>query len=327
MSDHPLKAAIQREVSDKQCDVYLYAGVITRGACDQLIDSCPEEPKRDALLILCSFGGDAHAAYRLTRQLQERYKGLTLFIPTVCKSAGTLVAVGAHHIIMSPRGELGPLDVQVSEPDELWEHRSGLIPSQALEYIQEVAFAFFEESFLKLRARSESQIATRTAAEMASQLSNGLFEPLVGQIDPLRVADIRLSMRIAEEYGNRLRSSNVEEGTIRKLVYQYPSHGFVLDLQEARTLFKEVKLPTPAEAELAELVAPLADSVLGGTGPLEEPALAVHLSSEEFLALLDEEASADELQHVQSQESEEQSSLSEEEEEQLENPIPSEKSP
>ena len=281
MRDHPLKGAIERVVREQACDVYLYAGVIDRPTCDRIINSSPEDPNPGALLILSSFGGDAHAAFRLTRHLQDKYKGkLTLFIPTMCKSAGTLVAIGADDLVMSSHGELGPLDVQVSERDELWERRSGLVPTQALETIREEAFTFFENSFLSLRARSGSQITTRTAAEIASQLAIGLFEPLIGQIDPLRVADIRLSMRIAEEYGRRLHTRNVKEDTIHKLVYEYPSHGFVLDKEEATNLFEKVRNPTPAEIELADAIGPIVDEALDGD------ALALHLSDEEFLELL-----------------------------------------
>ena len=283
MRDHPLKSAIQRVVREQNCDIYLYAGDIERQTCGRIINIGIETPRSRALLILSSFGGDAHAAYRLTRHMQDEYNGmLTLFIPTVCKSAGTLVAIGADELVMSPHGELGPLDVQVSERDELWERRSGLVPTQALETIREEAFTFFEQFFLSLIARSGSQITTITAAEIASQLTIGLFEPFVDQIDPLRVADIRLSMRIAEEYGTRLRTENVKEGTIRKLVYEYPSHGFVLDKKEAISLFENVRTPTPAEIELADVIAPIVDEALD----LDKDALALHLSDEEFLALL-----------------------------------------
>ena len=207
------------------------------------------------------------------------------------------MAVGADDLVMSSQGELGPLDVQVNEPDELWEHRSGLVPSQALEASREEAFTFFESSFLSLRARSGSQITTRTAAEIASRLAIGLFEPLVSQIDPLRVADIRLSMRIAEDYGRRLHTSNVKDDTIRKLVYEYPAHGFVLDREEATNLFEKVRPPTPAEVELAKQIFPLVDNAL------DVDALAVHLSSTEFLDLLspEDDLTGDESQDIQTQ--------------------------
>ena len=288
MSDNRLASAIIAVAKERKSDVYLFAGEISRQTSDNFIKCCPDKAKQKAILLLASFGGDAAAAFRITRYLQERYKkGWTLFIPAMCKSAGTIVALGASELVMSNMGELGPLDVQVSEPDELWEYRSGLIPSEALKIIQFEAFAFFEQAFLKIRASSRTQIATRTAAEIASQLTVGLFEPLISQIDPLRDAHNRLSMRIAEEYGIRLDTPNVKEKTLHKLVHQYPSHDFVVDYREAAELFHNVDLPTDAECALAQSLDPYVAQAISG-----DPVV-LHLTNEQFLGELMENDVAD----------------------------------
>lgn len=281
MSDKELASAIYCVANERKCDVYLFAGEISRDSSDAFIRHCPNEVRQNAILILASYGGDAAAAFRLTRYLQERYEGSwALFIPFMCKSAGTIVALGADELIMSNMGELGPLDVQVREPDELWEYRSGLIPSEALKTIQSEAFSFFEETFLKIRGSSGAQIATRTAAEIASQLTVGLFEPLIRQINPLRGAHNRLSMRIAEEYGSRLGTPNVREGTLQRLVYQYPSHNFVVDFREATELFHNVSPPTEAQDSLARCLDPLVMHAIAGEF------VVLHLSNEQFLSEL-----------------------------------------
>ncbi|MGS0536682.1 hypothetical protein [Pseudoalteromonas sp. SaAl2] len=59
-----------------------------------------------------TFGGDPHAGYKMARLLQYEYKHLTVAIPEMCKSAGTLIAIAANEIIYGPLGELGPLDIQ-----------------------------------------------------------------------------------------------------------------------------------------------------------------------------------------------------------------------
>lgn len=289
MSDNQLGACITQVAKERNCDVYLFAGVISKPNCDAFIKCCPEKTRSHAFLLLASYGGEVEAAFRLTRHLQSHYgENWSLYIPALCKSAGTLVALGAGELVMSIMGELGPLDVQVREPDELWEHRSGLIPTEALKTIQREAFAFFNHSFLEIRAGTYSQVATRTAAEIASQLTIGLFEPLVRQIDPLRDAHNRLLMRIAEEYGKRLGTPNVKEGTLHKLVYEYPSHEFVVDFQEAKELFEKVNLPTTAEHTIAEEFSPHIAKALTGIP------LVAHLSSEQFLKELaeDEESSS-----------------------------------
>lgn len=72
---------------------------------------------RDIHLILASPGGDGETAVRLVRAAQARCRELTVIVPDVAKSAATLVAIGAHWILMAPASDLGPIDPQFQFPD------------------------------------------------------------------------------------------------------------------------------------------------------------------------------------------------------------------
>lgn len=74
-------------------------------------------PDRDLHLILASPGGDGDTAVRLVRGAQARCRELTVIVPDVAKSAATLMAIGAHRILMSPVSDLGPIDPQFQFPD------------------------------------------------------------------------------------------------------------------------------------------------------------------------------------------------------------------
>lgn len=63
-------------------------------------------------VLLASPGGDGETAIRMVRSLQARCTELTIVVPDVAKSAATLVCLGAHHILMGPGGDLGPVDPQ-----------------------------------------------------------------------------------------------------------------------------------------------------------------------------------------------------------------------
>ena len=67
----------------------------------------------DLHLLLYSPGGDGETAVRLVRAAQARCRELTVIVPDVAKSAATLLAMGAHHILMAPASDLGPIDPQV----------------------------------------------------------------------------------------------------------------------------------------------------------------------------------------------------------------------
>lgn len=75
------------------------------------------DPEQDPHLPLSTPGGDGETAVRLARSAQARCRELTVIVPDIAKSAGTLFALGAHRILMEPTSDLGPVDPQFQLPD------------------------------------------------------------------------------------------------------------------------------------------------------------------------------------------------------------------
>jgi ATP-dependent protease ClpP protease subunit len=75
------------------------------------------DPDKDLHLLLDTPGGDGETAVRLARSAQARCRELTIIVPNQAKSAGTLLAMGAHHIFMGPTSDLGPVDPQFPSPE------------------------------------------------------------------------------------------------------------------------------------------------------------------------------------------------------------------
>lgn len=75
------------------------------------------DPGQDLHFLLYTPGGDGETAVRLVRSAQARCRKLTVVVPDLAKSAGTLLALGAHHILMGPTSDLGPVDPQFQLPD------------------------------------------------------------------------------------------------------------------------------------------------------------------------------------------------------------------
>ncbi len=74
-----------------------------------IYDAIPSEPLH---LLLDSPGGDGEVAIRIVRAAQSRCDELTVIVPDQAKSAATLLSLGAHHILMGPASDLGPIDPQ-----------------------------------------------------------------------------------------------------------------------------------------------------------------------------------------------------------------------
>lgn len=222
--------------------------------------------------MLTTLGGDAHAAYRIARCLQKNYSSchpdkrgdgeVCIFVNSVCASAGTLVTLAADKLIISDHAELGPIDVQVRKPDEVGESTSGLTPVQALEFLEGESLKYFKYQFLGLRFERSMSFSTKMAADIAAKLATGLLSQLYDQIDPLRLAEYDRMMRIAAEYGERIKTSNVRPHAIDQLLMGYPSHEISIDATEARELFVKVEQPTTDLEELGEALGVLAAKYL-----------------------------------------------------------------
>src|SRR5690606_26474955 len=127
---HEFVQAGQLYQEENDCDVFVYAGPIERRGYDLLCNkfATHPNPRSNAILMLSTFGGDLHAAFRVARALSHRYPNgkIRVLVPSWCKSAGTLICIGAHELVLGDSSELGPLDVQVQKPDEMIGRISGL---------------------------------------------------------------------------------------------------------------------------------------------------------------------------------------------------------
>ena len=278
MPEDPLaevRAVIDAVREAHAADLLLFAGPLAYQSERRLNEIVTRQKNQETVfLALTTFGGSADVAYQVVRCLQRNYKRFILFVDSLCKSAGTLVALGAHEIVMSDTAEMGPLDIQIQKPGELGEYISGLTSSQALDTLRTEVFSAFENYLLNLRYRSGLQIGTRMAAEIAVRMAVGAFRPIYAQLDPMRIADNMRANMIAHEYGQRIKTENVKDDTIERLIRDYPFHGFVIDREEAKKLFNKVRGASGPESNLGDVFRPLAE------GALEEDEATIRLISQ-----------------------------------------------
>lgn len=248
-----VKEAATQLVLAANTDILLFNSPIERPGDRRFISDCLARKFRpNLLLILLTSGGDPDAAYRISRTLQNHYENFVCCIPSMCKSAGTLILLGASELVFTECGEIGPLDIQLAKKDDLWGQESGLTTMTALTALHESAQDAFDHFLVSLTVHSGGRITTRTASEVAAKLTEALYSPISAQIDPIHMGEVNRSMAIAEHYGKRLVSKwkNCELDTLKTLISGYPSHGFVIDSAEASKLFKNVRGCSPEEAAL-----------------------------------------------------------------------------
>ncbi len=230
-------------------------------------------PPNKVALLIDSPGGDAKAAYQLATMLKRQCGQFIAIVPRYAKSAATLFCLGAEKILMSHDAELGPLDVQVIEPDRE-EQVSALDEVQSLDRLSVFAQETVDRQMQLLTNRSGMKI--RTLLPDVHSFVSDLVRPLFEKIDIVHYTQMSRLLKVAEEYAIRLLSPNHHvlsddpKSIARRLVHGYPEHGFFIDAAEAKSIGLNVEEP---ELELAsvmsQLVPHLEDTAL--IGRVEKP--------------------------------------------------------
>jgi len=67
----------------------------------------------------------------------------------------------------------------------------------------------------------------------------------------VKLGEVQRAIKIADAYGKRLCD---DKNIVSRLIAGYPSHGFVIDFEEARTIFPSVRFVNQDEAKLERLL-------------------------------------------------------------------------
>ena len=173
-------------------------------------------------VIIDSAGGDINAAYNIASLFQKYGNSeLTFFIPRWAKSAATLIACSGETILMTPVGELGPLDPQITQ----------INPAE--ERIEKFSPVHISTTFEMIR--NEFASGNKDFAE-------GLFKRLQF---PLTLGSFAKAIEISEQYLTKVLKERM--GKTGKLVQEpskiarclsreYTDHGFCINLNEARSI-------------------------------------------------------------------------------------------
>lgn len=200
--------------------------------------------KDDSLLFLVihTYGGDAYSAVRIVRILQKTFKKISVIIPDMAISAGTLMSLGGDEIWMDQESRLGPLDLPIEHPSD-GSRISSLDVTNTLSNIA----SFYTSTSLNLFNKISNDIGLKKseAAKLAFESALGIIEPVTRQIDPYHLQKSFREIKIAYFYAIDLLSSRMMKGdfaqavkTSRSLVNDFPAHEYAIFRDEAKDSLK-----------------------------------------------------------------------------------------
>jgi hypothetical protein len=179
-------------------------------------------------------------------------------------------------LVLGDLGELGPLDTQYEEKQkaDYPVNTSHLVPGVALRHLQQEVLELYDT--LVTRIVKASGLRPFEAGSKAAELIGGLYAPVLGQVDPARLADSTRGLGVGMAYADRVLRryrpalyAEHGEALLRRLIHEYPAHGFVLDREELEDLGLPNRPPDATEARLLDQLA-LALLEFGTQGDLIE---------------------------------------------------------
>lgn len=202
-------------------------------------ESLPEN--KPVAVLVDSGGGQARAAYRIVMTLRKRCNRFVAVVPRRAKSAATLLSLGADCLMLGDHAELGPMDVQVWDPEEEG-MTSALNELQSLESLHNVALGAFDDTMLLLTRRTGKKTASNIPH--ALEFIAGVYRPLMAKLDAVRYSQRSRQLRVGEDYLVRLLLRRYEPmiaaSIARHLVNDYSDHNFLIDHDELERLVRLV---------------------------------------------------------------------------------------
>jgi Serine dehydrogenase proteinase len=196
-------------------------------------------------VLLDSQGGMLDSAFKIVLYLSRYAKELDVYVPRRAKSASTLIALGASRIHLSPFGELGPLDTQISNPAHTTTPVSALDCYQSVDYVRRFGLFTIQEGFDRLMSNVGKQVPGPDLLAMAAGFALGCITPMFQEVKPLDFGGWGRSLRIGEQYARVLLTlgqqddDEVKERASKiayRLVYAYTHHPFPIDVEEAQQI-------------------------------------------------------------------------------------------
>jgi len=131
-------------------------------------------------IVLHTPGGLVLAALQIARAIRSHRGKVTVFVPHYAMSGGTLIALAADEIVMSPHAVLGPIDPQLGQTPAASLRK--VVEQKPIAEIddQTLILADVAEKALKQLRASAQEILTRSqtpqkAEELAALLSTGTW--------------------------------------------------------------------------------------------------------------------------------------------------------
>ena len=203
-------------------------------------------------VLIHSYGGDAHASYRVAQILQDFAKNATFLVPFHAASGATLICLGGKEIRLGAYAALSPIDTRIGN-------------------VELASIDSFKQFAINCRSDVEG-VLDKTNSSRSTDVESALLCELVRQNTALGIGSLYRQSSLTAHYAHRLmydymfaEHSNREvmsQNIATQLLQMFPSHDFVLDYHMAFLLGLPVKEMNEEESDKTKALVNFLDDLV-----------------------------------------------------------------
>ena len=191
-----------------------------------------KNPADEMDLFLMTYGGDVTVPLPLLYLLREYAKKVNVLIPAECYSAGTMIALGGNDVVMTPLGQLSPVDPSVGHflnplGPHLTQLPNGTIGNPIIPIAVEQVFSYLS-------------LATEKASLTDQAFRSKAFEHLAEKVHPIALGEIHRTHSLIRVLAHNLLHLHMDDqakvdAIIAALTEKLFNHSYKISRAEAKS--------------------------------------------------------------------------------------------
>jgi len=174
-----------------------------------------EREVNNLVLVVNSFGGGVSSSFKVSYALRKSFDNITVFIPHIAASGGTLIALSGDEIVMGHMSTLTPIDVQMEREGKMYSVNAMIRSFSAL-----------------------NDMFKDTSEEDAPYP----WKAMANKLDPVEFQEWIDASVLMESHAKTILNMNKSfqkeaDKIIKRLTEGYPTHEYSITVEEAKEIF------------------------------------------------------------------------------------------
>ena len=184
-------------------------------------------------LILYTRGGSTLAGWAIANLIQHFCDEFEVIIPSKAHSTGTLMSLGAKHIVMTKQATIGPIDPSVNSP--LNPNIPGAAPNAHVPVSVEAV-----NGFIELAKSNATSLDGNAVKDLLIQLSNKVHPLVLGEVYRSKTQIQMLATKMLSKSGI---AASKMKSIVSFLCSESGSHDYTIHRREAIDLGLQIEKP------------------------------------------------------------------------------------